>query len=239
MYEAFGINPKNIQVLGSIEQDTLFELNSTYVTDSEPIANFQVNSILFFLPPLFGGEPSEDAVSELFELFSELEEQGHYQIGVKPHPLDTKRGRTHEIEELCRFSSVKVLDSKGYVSPHDLAQLINSYDLCVHGVSSVQFSLFAMEKPTLVYLSEKSPYYHSSYEPFYNQFARFSNSTSSFLQHLKSIRENPKPFLKEVQEKSGAYKSDYMLFDGKSTERYVTACENLMAESQDKRTKVV
>lgn len=230
LYEEFNIPTQKIKVLGSLEQDTLFHLRNHGVKQNR--ARSSDFSILFFLPPFFGGEPSNEAVFEfktLLELILKSQNNG-VNIGLKPHPLDIKNNLIKKIESFCFNDKIHIVQTRGYESAQGITDLVNKYHICVHSVSSVQYVLQALNKLHVVYLSKHSPYYHSDYTSFYNQYSFFADEPRKFLQLLAMIRDNEHSVQSQMNLKSEEFIKSYMCLDGCVMDRYLLIIKKLMGQ---------
>lgn len=229
MYSELGLPEAAIHVLGGIEHDALNALRR----EQRSITLTAKPTITFFLPPLFGGEPSQDAVTELRELLKHILERWDCIIQLKPHPLDVKKQAEEHIAGLCPDIRCTVLTTAGYATAQELAAIVSSSDLLVHSASSVLFTILALEKPSLVYVSRKSPYYNERYRPHYKQYATYADNADEFMAVFSQFIESTDEFKMQAAQKARAYTSAYMMLDGGVVERYTSCCCTLLnANSQ-------
>ena len=228
MYLRLGLPNDTIRNVGGVEHDELYALRSVHAP--HPIKQPPV--IVFFLPPLFGGEPSQSAVAELKTLLKTITSKHNCTLQFKPHPLDVKKGALASIDALCPNECCTVLKTDGYTRTQDLASIIASSDLVVHSASSVVFTAAALQKPSVVYVSRVSPYFSSRYKEHYETYATYADDVTSFLDVLEHFFSNTSEFVEQCREKANNYAEDYMVLDGKVMQRYVNLCQSLLSKQK-------
>lgn len=238
LYLKIGVPSRKLQVVGNIEHDDI-----AHSRKKELEWQNSYNSkyrILFFLPPLFSGLPSEKAILEFKELLRDIIEftNNNTFIGLKPHPLDVKKSQFDELRGLCLSNNIHLINTRGYASSFDIAKLVTEYDICIHSVSSVQFILQALNKAHFVYLSENSPYYSPEHKFFYNRYSFFAHDNASFMQILKRMYYEQDTVKAIMKNKSEEFTKAYMVLDGLALSRYEKIVDALLEQSLNLKSKL-